>query len=61
MVIMWRRLATVDEVETSVLHRLEDGTGYLCLHRAPPVNWNVGVVGETEVITRSTDHLCLCL
>ena len=28
---------------------------------AVPVNWNVGAVGDTEVITRSTVYLCLCL
>ena len=28
---------------------------------ALPVNWNVGAVGDTEVITRSTIHSCLCL
>ena len=56
----WRRLVSVDEVETSALHRLADGTGYPCLHPAPPVNWNVGVVADTEAITRSTDHSSLC-
>ena len=29
---MWRWLASVEEDETPVLHRLEDGTGYLCWH-----------------------------
>ena len=28
---------------------------------ALPVNWNVGAVGDTEVITRSTAHSCLYL
>ena len=28
---------------------------------ALPVNRNVGAVGDTEVITRSTVHSCLCL
>ena len=28
---------------------------------ALPVNWNVGAVGDTEMITRSTVHSCLCL
>ena len=30
---MWRLLSSVEEDETPVLHRLEDGTGYLCWHR----------------------------
>ena len=29
---MWRRLASVEDDETPVLHRLEDGIGYLCWH-----------------------------
>ena len=28
---------------------------------ALPVDWNVGAVGDTEVITRSTVHSCVCL
>ena len=27
----------------------------------PPVNWNVGAVGDPEVITTSTVHSRLCL
>ena len=30
--LMWRWLASVEEDETPVLHRLEGGTGYICWH-----------------------------